>query len=101
MRVLITFLLVNYVFSFQNLLLKQKHGSALYALEDLSTASFFYSKKDFNAIGLSETMHGVLNYLNLQKPSKIQALAFNEILHGQSCIVADQTGRPEFYFYLL
>lgn len=63
--------------------------------------SFFYSKKPWVDIGLSSTMHGVLNYLSIEKPSKIQALTFNEILHGQSCIVADQTGSGKTLAYLM
>jgi hypothetical protein len=41
--------------------------------------SFFYSKKEFADIGLSTTMDGVLKYLSIQKPSKIQVrvLSFN------------------------
>ena len=48
--------------------------------------SYFFSKKSFNEIGLSGTMTGVLNYLRLEKPSKIQALSFNTILSGKHCI---------------
>ena len=63
--------------------------------------SFFYSKKDFHQIGLTKTMDGVLTYLNVEKPSKIQALTFQDILQGQSCIVADQTGSGKTLAYLL
>lgn len=63
--------------------------------------SFFHSKKQFEDVGLSATMQGVLAYLNIQKPSKIQALAYREILHGQDCIVADQTGSGKTLAYLL
>lgn len=70
---------------------------------DMNTveSSFFYSKKDFYQIGLTRTMEGVLSYLNIDKPSKIQALSYQDILHGQSCIVADQTGSGKTLAYLL
>jgi superfamily II DNA/RNA helicase len=48
--------------------------------------SFFYSKKTFAEIGVSPSMTGVLNSLNLEKPSKIQALSFDSIFEGKHCI---------------
>lgn len=64
--------------------------------------SFFYSKKDFESIGLnSKVMGGVLNALNLDKPSKVQALSFKDIYHGMNCILADQTGSGKTLSYLL
>jgi ATP-dependent RNA helicase DDX18/HAS1 len=64
--------------------------------------SFFYSKKDFESIGLnSKVMVVVLNGLRIEKPSKIQALSYNEIYHGGNCILADQTGSGKTLAYLL
>ena len=63
--------------------------------------SFFFSKKAFGAIGMKESMSGVVNSLNLNRPSKIQALSYNEILSGKTCILADQTGSGKTLAYLL
>ena len=63
--------------------------------------SFFFSKKAFGAIGMKESMSGVVNSLNLDRPSKIQALSYNEILSGKTCILADQTGSGKTLAYLL
>ena len=63
--------------------------------------SFFFSKKPFAAIGMKESMSGVMNSLNLDRPSKIQALSYNEILNGKTCILADQTGSGKTLAYLL
>jgi superfamily II DNA/RNA helicase len=63
--------------------------------------SFFFSKKAFGAIGMKESMSGVVNSLNLIRPSKIQALSYNEILSGKTCILADQTGSGKTLAYLL
>jgi ATP-dependent RNA helicase DDX18/HAS1 len=68
---------------------------------DESQSSFFFSKKPFGAIGMKESMSGVTNSLNLDRPSKIQALSFKEILHGKTCILADQTGSGKTLAYLL
>lgn len=64
-------------------------------------SSFFFSKKEFGAIGMKESMSGVMNSLNLDRPSKIQALSYNEILTGKTCILADQTGSGKTLAYLL
>ena len=64
-------------------------------------SSFFFSKKEFGAIGMKESMSGVINSLNLDRPSKIQALSYNEILSGKTCILADQTGSGKTLAYLL
>ena len=68
---------------------------------DNSESSFFFSKKAFGAIGMKESMSGVMNSLNLDRPSKIQALSYNEILQGKTCILADQTGSGKTLAYLL
>lgn len=68
---------------------------------DDNQASFFFSKKAFGAIGMKDSMTGVINSLNLDRPSKIQALSYNEILSAKTCIVADQTGSGKTLAYLL
>lgn len=70
-------------------------------LDETKQSSFFYSKKDFIGIGMGEIMSGVLNSLNLDRPSKIQALSFNELYLGSNCILADQTGSGKTLAYLL
>lgn len=66
-----------------------------------SSAAFFYSKKDFKDIGLTETMTGVLSSLGLSAPSKIQAISYNTVLTGEHCMIADQTGSGKTLAYLM
>ena len=63
--------------------------------------SFFYSQKDFEGIGVSNEMLRVLQSLNLERPSKVQALSFKDILSGKHTILADQTGSGKTLGYLL
>ena len=101
--VILTFLITRYAMICQ----AYSHSSTIFRQQDRRLhmnavdTSFFYSKKDFHQIGLTKTLEGVLSYLNVEKPSKIQALTFQEILQGQSCIVADQTGSGKTLAYLL
>ena len=62
------------------------------SFEAAPNPDFFFSKKDFKAIGVSDVMEGVISELSLERPSKIQALSFVDIHAGKNCIVADQTG---------
>ena len=63
---------------------------------------FFHSKKAFEECGMNPSiMDGVTRQLNLGRPSKIQALAFNEVYKGTNCIIADQTGSGKTLSYLL
>lgn len=66
-----------------------------------TAGSFFYSQKDFESIGLSKEMVRVLESLNLERPSKVQALSFTDILSGKHTILADQTGSGKTLGYLL
>jgi ATP-dependent RNA helicase DDX18/HAS1 len=59
------------------------------------------SKKSFSDIGLTKVLAPVLSSLSLERPSKIQAITFNTIFNGTSCIVADQTGSGKTLAYLL
>jgi len=66
-----------------------------------SATKYFYSQKTFSTIGLSSAMEGITRALSLDRPSKIQALSFAELLSGRTCIVADQTGSGKTLAYLL
>ena len=66
------------------------------------TSSFFYSQKDFAGIGVEENlMGGVLSALELERPSKIQALSYRDLYEGKHVILADQTGSGKTLAYLL
>lgn len=65
------------------------------------TPSHFYSQKSFNDLKLNKYSKLVIDALQLTKPSKIQALTFNEIVSGKSCAIADQTGSGKTLAYLL
>jgi len=75
-------------------------SSLLSALQSSNT--HFFSQKSFKDIGISqEVLGGALKELNINRPSKIQAMSFSEILHGSTCIVADQTGSGKTLSFLL
>ena len=63
--------------------------------------SNFLSKKNFADVGMSETIQSVTKSLNLERPSKIQALSYRPLMEGKTCIVADQTGSGKTLAYLL
>ena len=46
-------------------------------------------------------MESVAKALNLERPSKVQALSYIDILSGKTCIVADQTGSGKTLAYIL
>lgn len=69
--------------------------------QDKASSSYFYSKKQFSDIGLTNTMGSVLNFLRIEQPSKIQALSYQTVLSGQHSIIADQTGSGKTLSYLL
>ena len=63
---------------------------------------FFHSKKVFEECGMNPNiMGGVMLQLSIERPSKIQALAYNEVYKGTNCIIADQTGSGKTLSYLL
>lgn len=66
-----------------------------------ATASNFLSKKAFEDIGVSATLLTVTKALNLERPSKIQALSFRTVAEGKTSIIADQTGSGKTLAYLL
>ncbi|CAM6102195.1 unnamed protein product [Calypogeia fissa] len=67
---------------------------------DASIADDFYSSKSFKVVGAIPEVIQALAYLNVQKPSQIQAMAFKPILEGKSCIIAEQTGSGKTLAYV-
>ncbi|KAL7427660.1 hypothetical protein ACHAXH_002293 [Discostella pseudostelligera] len=73
-----------------------------------ASKSTFYSRKS-----LSDPIFSIMNNSNddafqqlchaatIDRPSRIQSLAWPPILRGESCVVADQTGSGKTYAYLL
>ena len=61
----------------------------------------FFSQKSFQSLGLSPTMIECASTLNIDRPSKIQALSYYGITTGKPCIIADQTGSGKTLAYLL
>jgi len=66
-----------------------------------TAASNFLSKKAFEDIGVSATLLPVTKALNLERPSKIQALSYRTVAEGKTSIIADQTGSGKTLAYLL
>jgi ATP-dependent RNA helicase DDX18/HAS1 len=60
-----------------------------------------YSKKTFLEIGMLNEMSIVTKALNLEMPSKIQTISFQQVFNGTTCIIADQTGSGKTLSYLL
>jgi hypothetical protein len=54
--------------------------------------SHFYSRKSYSDLKLSKYTSMVVKHLQLDQPSRIQALSFPILVNGTSCILADQTG---------
>ena len=50
---------------------------------------------------MCETIIAVTKSLNLERPSKIQALSYRSVAEGKTCILADQTGSGKTLAYLL
>ena len=66
--------------------------------------SHFFSKKSLSDPKFSiesETFQDICNGAGIDKPSKIQALAWPTLLQGKSAIVADQTGSGKTLSYVL
>jgi hypothetical protein len=53
-----------------------------------ATSSLFFSKKEFEEVGLSKKMIDVLASLAVEKPSKIQSLSYKEVYAQRNCIIA-------------
>jgi hypothetical protein len=63
--------------------------------------SLFFSKKDFETVGLSEKMIAVLASLSILRPSKIQSLSFTDVYAKKNTIISDQTGSGKTLSYLI
>ncbi|KAG6546128.1 hypothetical protein Mapa_012162 [Marchantia paleacea] len=67
---------------------------------DASIADDFFSQKSFRDVGATVELTRALAYLQVDKPSQIQALSFTPILQGKSCIIAEQTGSGKTIAYV-
>jgi len=105
MTLLLIILIIELIYSFRIPLKRNEYNNIcntkLYSSNQEKVSSFFYSKKQFNDIGLTKTMDSVLNFLRIEQPSKIQALSYQTVLSGKHCIIADQTGSGKTLSYLL
>ncbi|KAL3757837.1 hypothetical protein ACHAWU_006145 [Discostella pseudostelligera] len=65
--------------------------------DDKGTTQSSSSSSSSNIIPFQQLCHAA----NIDRPSRIQSLAWPPILRGESCVVADQTGSGKTYAYLL
>lgn len=63
------------------------------------SSTHFYSQKTFYDLKISKYVETVVNAFSLSRPSKIQALSYQTIANGTSCVLADQTGSGRYYRY--
>ncbi|XP_027121439.1 DEAD-box ATP-dependent RNA helicase 50 isoform X2 [Coffea arabica] len=61
----------------------------------------FFSKKSFKDLGCRDYVIECLRGLHFLQPSHIQAMAFEPVIGGKSCIIADQSGSGKTLAYLL
>ncbi|XP_072974854.1 DEAD-box ATP-dependent RNA helicase 50 isoform X1 [Typha angustifolia] len=71
-----------------------------YQQRKTSVDSGFFSRKSFKDLGCSDDMIKSLGNLRFLRPSHIQALAYQPVLEGKSCIIADQSGSGKTLAYL-
>lgn len=64
------------------------------------TSEDFFSIRSFKDVGASELITQTLNSLQVKQPTQIQAMAYQHVLKGCSCILADQTGSGKTLAYL-
>ncbi|KAL3699137.1 hypothetical protein R1sor_017159 [Riccia sorocarpa] len=67
---------------------------------DASIAGEFFSKKTFRDIGATDEIIRALAFLQVEKPSQVQALSFTPVVQGKSCILAEQTGSGKTLAYV-
>ncbi|GFP78809.1 dead-box ATP-dependent RNA helicase 50 [Phtheirospermum japonicum] len=72
-----------------------KKGQILKANND------FFSRKSFKELGCTDHVIEALRSLQFIRPSHIQAMAFEPVIDGKSCIVADQSGSGKTLAYLV
>ncbi|XP_074583609.1 DEAD-box ATP-dependent RNA helicase 50-like [Curcuma longa] len=75
-------------------------GSQLKHQKKKAADSGFFSRKSFIDIGCTDDMVEALRGLRYLRPSHIQAIAYEPILGGKSCIIADQSGSGKTLAYL-
>uniref|UniRef100_A0A0C9RPX7 TSA: Wollemia nobilis Ref_Wollemi_Transcript_28233_2443 transcribed RNA sequence n=1 Tax=Wollemia nobilis TaxID=56998 RepID=A0A0C9RPX7_9CONI len=63
-------------------------------------AGDFFSSRTFRDIGASKDMLQALNTQGILRPSHVQAMAYKDVLDGQSCIIAEQSGSGKTLAYL-
>ncbi|KAL3631578.1 DEAD-box ATP-dependent RNA helicase 50 [Castilleja foliolosa] len=61
----------------------------------------FFSRKSFKELGCTDYVIEALRSLQFIRPSHIQAMAFEPVIDGKSCIVADQSGSGKTLAYLV
>lgn len=63
-------------------------------------AEDFFSIKSFKDVGANDRILQSLQFMEMRRPSQIQAIAYKPILDSRSCIIADQTGSGKTLAYL-
>lgn len=66
----------------------------------VSSDSGFFSRKSFKDLGCTDDMIESLRGQLFLRPSHIQALAYDPVTRGKSCIIADQSGSGKTLAYL-
>lgn len=64
-------------------------------------AEDFFSIRSFKDVGANDEIIQSLHFMEVRRPSQIQAMAYQHILEGRSCILADQTGSGKTLAYLV
>nr|GLL35803.1 DEAD-box ATP-dependent RNA helicase 50 [Ipomoea trifida]GMD39434.1 DEAD-box ATP-dependent RNA helicase 50 [Ipomoea batatas] len=67
----------------------------------LNDSNNFFSKKSFQDLGCSDYLIESLRKQMFGFPSHIQAMAFERVIEGKSCIISDQSGSGKTLAYLL
>lgn len=77
--------------------------STMYESENDATdmLEHFYSKKGFEEIGASSLAIQAMEATGVTRPSKIQAAAYQQVLEGHHCVIAEQTGSGKTLAYLV
>lgn len=76
--------------------------SQIGSIDEKPSPSHFYSQKSFQDMkNVSSSIQSVIDHLQLQRPSKIQAMTYNDVLSGKTCVIAEQTGSGKTLAYLL
>ncbi|XP_047947970.1 DEAD-box ATP-dependent RNA helicase 50 isoform X1 [Salvia hispanica] len=61
----------------------------------------FFSRKSFTELGCSDIIVESLRKMQYVRPSHIQAMAFDSVIGGKSCIISDQSGSGKTLSYLI